>query len=115
MYRVKKINIDVPRDIIIVEKFDREIGCIVKGSRLFCGCCGYIMGSCIIDVPFPVDSVYLSRCIGNKTFYINRFGMFHSVCRNILFPHGRTFSFIEVDRYFKEVYKQKIIKGIGLN
>lgn len=114
MYRIKKINIDVPRDLIIVENFDEKAMCILRDSRLFCGCCGELMGIAERDINLPCSFRSFSALVKDKSFRM-AFGMFHDECAHTMFSFTRDISFITANSYFKQVYMQRVAKGIGLN
>lgn len=62
------VIIDKSRDVIIIEKHDGDT--ILKGSYIFCGCCGESLGFLTEDITFPFDSKDLIRVLADKSFCV---------------------------------------------
>ncbi len=98
---MEKVTIDKMRDTIIVEKSNGND--ILKGSKLFCGCCGNILGELSKKITFPFNSNDLNKVVKNKTYEIRLFGLRHKTCGHIMFGFRKEYGFITLKNYIKEV------------
>lgn len=102
---IEKIVIDKMRDVIIVEKSNGND--ILKGSKLFCGCCGKSLGELSKKITFPFSSVELNKLVKNKTYETMLFGLNHKVCGHTMFSFRKEYGFITLENYLKEVIRVK--------
>jgi hypothetical protein len=97
------IEIDKPRDIIIVERANGNT--IPVGANLFCGCCGETLGTMDEEITFPFDSPDLVKRLKDRSFVTSRMGLTHETCRHTMFSFRDKWAFILVENYFKGIDK----------
>lgn len=95
------VKIDKPRDYVIVEKSNGND--ILKGSKLFCGCCGKSLGELKKKLIFPFTTETLKASVKNKTFSNGIAGRLrHDLCRHTMFFCGKGWNFITLENYIKQ-------------
>lgn len=98
---MENVTIDKMRDTIIVEMSNGND--ILKGSKLFCGCCGNSLGELSKKLTFPFNSTTLNKAVKNKTYDIMLFGLRHKTCGHLMFSFKKEYGFMTLDNYLKEV------------
>lgn len=101
---MEEIEVDKLRDIIIVEKSNGND--ILKGSKLFCGCCGKPLGELKKKLTFPFNHDVLLGSIKNASCSIGAFGdgLTHKTCRHTMFSFRKEWGFITLENYLKQFY-----------
>lgn len=102
MTKDKPIQIDRPRDIIIIEKMR---GTTVKsGTRFYCGYCGGVLGRSDSDLEFPCHrSKFLSAIRNDHSLIVNAFGTFHTKCGHFIHETQEGYYFMALRKYLKAV------------
>lgn len=102
---MEKIEVKKMHDVIVVEL--KEGNNILFGSKLFCGCCGDILG--VVKTPFtlPCSMKTFNECTGNQTFELSLFGLNHKSCGHTMFTFQKAFAFVGVDFYNKKSKDEK--------
>lgn len=102
-----KIKIADQYDTIIVEKYNGDT--ILKGSRLFCGCCGGQMGVMKVDLDLPFKSDVFMKSVDKKSFDPAPFGLLHHSCGHSMFTFKSGWGFSKLDEYLLETPDAEII------
>ncbi len=99
---MEKIEIKKMHDVIVIElkKGDR----VLMGSKLFCGCCGEILGIVKSEFTLPCTIKTFNESTGNQTFELSLMGLKHLNCGQTMFTCSfqKSFAFVGI-----EFYKQK--------
>lgn len=96
---METIKIDKLRDLLIVEKSDGNI--ILKGSNIYCGCCGNPIGEMKKNMTMPFKSWDFLDALKNKSVEWMKLGLTHKTCRHTMFPFSNHFTFIKLSDYNK--------------
>ena len=100
-----KLVIDKMRDYIIVEKYDNNK--ILRGSKLFCGCCGNILGVTKKELKFPFSVSKFDKSVykKEKKFSISIIGLYHKTCGHSMFCFSKGYNFMGLDKYIENTKK----------
>lgn len=111
---MESIDIDEPRETIIIEKLDGRT--IAEGSHLYCGMCGHTLGLLARSLSFPFDSKVLVENMQMRTFLhgakhkgANVHGIAHAMCNHTMFVNDKTWNFISLPEYISLKFKDKIM------
>lgn len=95
---MNRVKIDEKRDLLIVEK--HKDGTILKGSKIFCGCCGEQFGILKKNMTFPFKYNEFVLALKNKSFEEGAFGTRHNTCRHTMpFKYKDSVPFVPVSAY----------------
>ena len=100
-----KIKIDKLRDILIVEKTDGDV--FLKGSEIYCGCCGNPIGVMKKNLKMPFKPEMFLNSLKNKNVDWWILGLRHKACRHSMFPFQKYFDFIRLEDYLSSIKKLK--------
>ncbi len=104
-----KIKIDKRRDYIIIEKSNGND--ILKGSLLFCGCCGESIGESTKTIVAPFRSDQVVKALKDKTIsYAVMGGIVHETCKHTMFSFSKNWDFITLKNYLRSS-KSVIVLG----
>jgi hypothetical protein len=97
---MEKIDVKTMHDVIVIEL--KEGDRVLMGSKLFCGCCGNILGIVTTEFTLPCTMKTFNESVGNKTFGLSIFGLYHGTCQHTMFTFQKSFAFVGVDFYNKK-------------
>lgn len=98
-----QIPIDKMRDYIIVEKTKDDT--ILKGSKIYCGCCGKSLGELKKKLTFPFKSDVLVKALKERSFVITHLGLSHKLCGHVMFSFRKDWAFITLENYLIQTTK----------
>ena len=88
-------------DVFVIEKWDGNT--ILKGSKIFCGCCGGSVGKLKRDLELPCDEKTFRESLIDRSYEKRLWGILHTKCNHTLFGFSSHIEFIT-----QETYKQEI-------
>ncbi len=101
------IKIQIPAELLIVEKSLESEMDIAKGSHIYCGMCGNTIGRVNEKITLPVAySKLLSVMTGLKCEAIKQQSntcLYHQPCGKFLFTEKVSWVFIGLERYLREM------------
>ncbi len=98
-HRFKRIKLRKMQNVIWVENMAG--GVIPPNSRMYCGCCGHMLGTVRNEMKFPFDSQQLIENTDDRTFQPTPFGLHHRTCGIIMFTYG-SWHFVPLLTFFLE-------------
>lgn len=104
-----KIKIDKRRDYIIIEKSNGND--ILKGSLLFCGCCGESIGESTKTITAPFRSDQVAKALKNKTISNAVMGgIVHEKCKHVMFSFSKNWAFMTIENYIANTKSKVVLK-----
>lgn len=103
MKKTKKIPIKKMYDTIIIEKSDGNK--ILKGSHLFCGCCGGSMGTMKKEMTLPFQLNVFMKQVKDISFTVPPGPLFaiRHTCKHNMFVFRGSVGFSKLEDHMKEL------------
>lgn len=102
---MEKVEVKKMYDILIIEKYENPN--ILKGSNIFCGCCGEPIGKLKEDVKFPCRWDELKKELENCTLERLMIGFRHKTCGHTMFAFSRELGFTLLETYLEKQKKEE--------
>lgn len=94
------VKVEKMHDVIIIEKYKDNT--LLKGSYLFCGCCGETLGFLTEDITFPFNHQELIQVLADTSFHVTILGLKHETCGHTMFSFCKGWGFMSVENYYAE-------------
>lgn len=103
--RIKRIKVAQRAPVFIIEK--REANDIPEGSRIYCGCCGHIVGTAKQKIRQPFILREFLQSIGTSEFVGRPSGVYHGLCGQRLVENNIPFKLVEMDDYLQKMIPRR--------